>query len=540
MSARLGVVVGGSLSEGIQSRLDPGVSVEDLAVGRYLVADGRKQKFFCLLTDIELGSTSQDLGALTPSVDNPYVADVLAGATAFGLLHVTPMLSISQDAGEALAQGPKPVKTVPAHFSAISEASESDIEQVFGEESTTNFYIGQPLDMDAKVCLDLGRLTERSTGVFGKTGTGKTFLTRTLLAGLIRSDAAVSLVFDMHNDYGWKPLAETDSGSVRGLKELFPTRVLVYTLDPTSSVRRGAPKDGVIQIAYDEVTPEDIEILREMLNINETQMETVRRLARIHGDSNWLRSLVEAEPADLEDMADRHHLNSSTLNALQRKLETRVSRFRFMVPRSEDLVGTKVTDLIDQLNRGFHVVLEFGSYQSYEAYLLVANILTRRIHAEYVERIEKALGAGGDKPRPLVIVIEEAHKFLSPEVANLTTFGTIAREMRKYNVTLLVVDQRPSGIDDEVMSQIGTRITCLLDDEKDVSAVLSGTSGASSLRSVLARLETKQQALIVGHAVPMPVVIRSRDYGPDEYEELSRFGSAALGEKTPLGDYYKV
>ncbi len=66
MSARLGVVVGGSLSEGIQSRLDPDVSVEELAVGRYLVADGRKQKFFCLLTDIELGSTSQDLGALTP------------------------------------------------------------------------------------------------------------------------------------------------------------------------------------------------------------------------------------------------------------------------------------------------------------------------------------------------------------------------------------------------------------------------------------------------------------------------------------------
>lgn len=539
MSARLGVVVGGSLSEGIQSRLDPDVSVEELAVGRYLVADGRKQKFFCLLTDIELGSTSQDLGALTPSVDNPYVADVLAGATAFGLLHVTPMLSISQDEGEALAEGPRPVKTVPAHFSAISEASESDIEQVFGAESPTNFFIGTPLDMDAKVCLDLGRLTERSTGVFGKTGTGKTFLTRTLLAGLIRSDAAVSLFFDMHNDYGWRPLAETDSGSVRGLKELFRSKVLIYALDPKSSRRRGAPKDGVIQIAYDEVTPEDIEILREMLNINETQMETVRRLARIYGDSDWLRSLVEAEPADLDDMADSHNLNSSTLSALHRKLETRMSRFEFMVS-SANQVATKVTDLIDQLNRGFHVVLEFGSYQSYEAYLLVANILTRRIHEEYVERVEIALGAGGEKPRPLVIVIEEAHKFLSSEVANLTTFGSIAREMRKYNVTLLVVDQRPSGIDDEVMSQIGTRITCLLDDEKDVAAVLSGSSGASSLRSVLTRLETKQQALIVGHAVPMPVVIRSRDYGPEEYEELSKFGSVVLGDNAPLEDYFKI
>ena len=67
--------------------------------------------------------------------------------------------------------------------------------------------------------------------------------------------------------------------------------------------------------------------------------------------------------------------------------------------------------------------------------------------------------------------------------------------MRKYNVTLLVIDQRPSGIDEEVMSQLGTKITCLLDNDKDVDAVLSGVSGKNELKSVLARLAPKQQAL---------------------------------------------
>jgi DNA helicase HerA-like ATPase len=106
-------------------------------------------------------------------------------------------------------------------------------------------------------------------------------------------------------------------------------------------------------------------------------------------------------------------------------------------------------------------------------------------------------------------------------VASQTIFGTIAREMRKYNVTLLVVDQRPSDIDDEVMSQLGTKITCLLDSEKDVDAVLTGASGSRKLRSVLSRLESRQQALVFGHAVPMPVVIRTRDYGtPESYREL--------------------
>jgi DNA helicase HerA-like ATPase len=69
----------------------------------------------------------------------------------------------------------------------------------------------------------------------------------------------------------------------------------------------------------------------------------------------------------------------------------------------------------------------------------------------------------------LLITIEEAHKFLNPIAARQTIFGIIAREMRKYYVSLLVVDQRPSGIDEEIISQIGTKIIAQLNDEKDIS-----------------------------------------------------------------------
>lgn len=152
--------------------------------------------------------------------------------------------------------------------------------------------------------------------------------------------------------------------------------------------------------------------------------------------------------------------------------------------------------------------------------MLVANYLTRRIHHHYVEKMERALGDKSMEPPQLLITIEEAHKFLDPQVARQTTFGIIAREMRKYNVTLLVVDQRPSAIDEEVMSQIGTRVTALLDNERDVAAVLNGINGASGLREVLSRLETKQQAIIMGHAVPMPVVIKPRTYDEDFYQSV--------------------
>ncbi|MDP2948708.1 MAG: ATPase, partial [Chloroflexota bacterium] len=71
--------------------------------------------------------------------------------------------------------------------------------------------------------------------------------------------------------------------------------------------------------------------------------------------------------------------------------------------------------------------------------------------------------------------------------------------------------------------QIGTKIACLLDDERDVEAVLAGVPGGRELRTVLSRLESKQQALIFGHSVPVPVVVRTREYGPPEfYASLTR------------------
>ena len=153
-------------------------------------------------------------------------------------------------------------------------------------------------------------------------------------------------------------------------------------------------------------------------------------------------------------------------------------------------------------------------------------MLTRRIYARYRDRTEKAIATDSGYPKPLVITIEEAHKFLNPTVASQTIFGTIAREMRKYSVTLLIIDQRPSGIDEEIMSQLGTKITCLLDSEKDIDAVLSGVSGKGELKNVLAKLSARQQALIFGHAVPMPVAFVPREYGTS-YGDWGEAASAA-------------
>jgi len=133
---------------------------------------------------------------------------------------------------------------------------------------------------------------------------------------------------------------------------------------------------------------------------------------------------------------------------------------------------------------------------------------------------------GKTEPRPLVIVVEEAHKLLNREMAAQTTFSTIARELRKYYVTLLIIDQRPSQIYDEVMSQLGTRVSGWLGDDDDIRAVLSGLAGREALRGMLARLQPKEEVMLMGWGVPMPLPVRSRRYDDQFWEEL-------LGEKHP-------
>ncbi len=510
-SERLGIVVSGSLNKGVEVRLDSSASVEDMAVGRYVTIEGEKRRFFGMVTDISLGVIDQNLTLTPPDVSDPFVVEVLAGTSTYGTLHVLPMLTIGGGVAD-LIEGPQPVKTVPGHFSAVKLASEQDMELVFGKEDRQMFHIGNPLDMETKLCLNLEEFVKRSNGIFGKSGTGKTFLTRILLIGMLQKSKAVNLIFDMHNEYGWSGTSE-GGPPVKALKQLFPEQVAVFTLDEESSRRRQVSTDFVVRIGYDEITPEDIAVLRSTLNLTELAVEAAYQLRKSLG-KDWLQRTLELGDEEIEEILKEANIHESTFQSLKRGLGT-IGRMGFVV---KDAHEDTVKRILDYLSRGINVVLEFGRYREISAYLLVANMLSRRIYARYQQQTEEAIAAGNDalKPKPLVITIEEAHKFLSPEVAGKTIFGTIAREMRKYNVSLLVIDQRPSGIDEEVMSQMGTKITCLLDNERDIDSVLAGVSGKNELKTVLARLAPKQQALIFGHAVPMPVAFQPREYGSAE------------------------
>ena len=155
---RLGIVVAGSLSKGLDIKLDRDARIEETAVGRYVVVQSGDYRFFSLITDVALDSTNPLIEKTPPDADDDFVREVMQGTSTFGRLHVSPMLVLQEGASE-----PKPVKTVPSHFAPVYEATPQDVSRIFGDESQKGYFeIGEPLDMEGiKIYLNLKRFAER-------------------------------------------------------------------------------------------------------------------------------------------------------------------------------------------------------------------------------------------------------------------------------------------------------------------------------------------------------------------------------------------
>jgi len=539
---RIGYIVSGGLKENLRVRLE--VPAREVQEGAFVVIQDAPWQFYGLVTDIQLGSTDPRFADEQSERRLPTdLARLLHGQTLYTTLEVLPALMLETgpelgtpeyDAWLAALNGetprPRPIKTIPAHHAPVYLASEGDIAEIFGKDKEGNFVIGETREQGHPVRVNLKKFVQRSSGIFGATGTGKSFLTRMVLAGLIHGDAASVLVFDMHNEYGYDDTASDTGERVIGLQTKFRAKVRVVGLGRGATIREHTP-DFNLEIAMSDIHPEDVELLSRELNLRETTPTTLDALVKSFGAENWFNefrqmkvgAFIETDegkkiPAtdSVAAWANAEGVNVMAAEGLHNKLRRLFNKPYIVEQPAADTLG----EIIKALEAGQHIILSFGKYESDLDYLLVSNLLTRKIRQRWEQRTNAYRTSGKDEPRPLVIVVEEAHKLLNREMARQTTFSTIARELRKYYVTLLIIDQRPSQIYDEVMSQLGTRISGWLGDEDDIRAVLSGLSGREALRGMLARLQPKEEVLLLGWGVPMPLPVRSRRYNEAFWEEL--------------------
>ncbi len=529
------------------------VPAQSVQEGAFVVVESGEWLFYGLVTDLQLGATDPRFADEQSEERLPAnLAALLHGQTLYTNLEVLPALMVEQPPDPATrtipAGGPSieknparpiPIKTVPPHHAPVRLASAGDMAEIFGDPAKKgNFVIGYTREQGHPVCIDLDKFVQRSSGIFGATGTGKSFLTRIILAGLIHSNVAGALIFDMHNEYGSDDTASDTNQRIPGLKGKFPTKVRLVGLGRGSDFR-GVQPDFNLEIAERDIETGDIEMLTRELNLKETTPTTLDALEREFGQ-NWFQEFkqlkygakIETEDGKSVDAPDSvaawAHARGGQPGAaegLHSKLR-RVFNLPYIVERpAADTVSEIIKALEARPARGALLRrprqrpgLPAGDQPAHPPH-------PRRLGTQD-QRIPRRKS---QEPRPLVIVVEEAHKLLNREMAAQTTFSTIAREMRKYYVTLLIIDQRPSQIYDEVMSQLGTRVSGWLGDEDDIQAVLSGLAGRDALRGMLARLQPKEEVLLLGWGVPMPIPVRSRRYDDDFWKDL--LGSKAPGKR---------
>lgn len=123
----------------------------------------------------------------------------------------------------------------------------------------------------------------------------------------------------------------------------------------------------------------------------------------------------------------------------------------------------------------------------------------------------------GAVARPLLIVMEEAHRYIYGEAKNLARemAQRIVKEGRKYGIGCMVISQRPSEVDDTILSQCGTFVALRLSNAVDRNSV-QGTlpDNLATLMDMLPVLRTGE-AIITGEAARLPMRCRITYPGED-------------------------
>ncbi len=144
--------------------------------------------------------------------------------------------------------------------------------------------------------------------------------------------------------------------------------------------------------------------------------------------------------------------------------------------------------------------------------IVVYNLLKRVFEA----RVNYVTSTPGEKYEfPIFVVLEEAHRFIPPKT-HRTTYSssiirTIAAEGRKFGVYLIVISQRPSKIDSDVLSQCQSQIVLRIVNPIDQQTIRESSEAFTEVLLKNLPALNVGEAIIVGPIVKCPVMVKIRE-----------------------------
>lgn len=448
------------------------------------------------------------------------------------------------------------ISQYPTINDEVHLVTEDDLNKIYGAGDGSQVVIGRLSGAESiPVRIDLDRLVTRHSAVLGSTGTGKSTTVTSLLRSIAgQVDGAASfpsariLLLDIHGEYA-SALGHVATvfrvNPIAGERQLFipywaidTAELLHFLLGRLDDKAFTAIIDKILNAKFALTSAHEFAGVDQNsltadsplpFSLKQLWFELIDPEIRTWGDT------ARTQPA-LEKMGDADKLvapkykaagagssppfiNAFSVLSIRRQLEQMRTRlfdkqYDFMLHPGEwepDLKGRAKKDLSDLLQEWLGhdkpiTILDLSGVPSFVILRLIGGILNIIYEALFWAR---ELPEGG-RLRPQLVVMEEAHRYVGKETDNnaRSMVQRIVKEGRKFGIGAMIVSQRPSEIDDTILSQCGTFIALRLSNATDrskVQAVLPDS--LSGLMDSLPVLRTGE-AIIAGEAAKLPIRCR--------------------------------
>ena len=431
--------------------------------------------------------------------------------------------------------------------------TEDDLKKIYGNNDEGQIVFGKLSSSDSiNVSVDLDSLVNKHSALLGSTGSGKSTsvssLLRSIVTGyddVITKPSARIVLFDIHGEYAAAlgDISTVYSVSPReGEENLFvpywcvsPESLIDFLCGPNENVKnkfmdciveekKEFVRKNKIDLDEDKITPytplpfrlnKIWYDLNHEDNVNWKEKEKTNPSYISEGDFSKLEAPKFRPPnttvANLVVKGGPQNMKKQLDLMRSRLLDSQFSFFLFpgkWGSDHENKVKADLPELIKQWigNQKPITILDLSGMPSSRLDLLLGSVLDILFESAIWGRNLSE----GMKERPLLLVMEEAHRYLTNDHNGLSKdmVRRIAKEGRKFGVGSMLVSQRPSEIDETILSQCGTLFALRINNATDRARVKSAMSdGLSGIVDSLPILRTGE-AIVTGEAARLPMRCR--------------------------------
>jgi DNA helicase HerA-like ATPase len=405
------------------------------------------------------------------------------------------------------------VTRYPIPGSGVYPVTSQDMKQMYAAEDRPHIEIGTVYPTrDIRGALFIDALLGKHFALLGSTGTGKSTSAALILHRICEMAPQGHIVMiDPHGEYS---AAFKTNGALFDVSNLAMPYWLMNFEEHCEVFISGTKDDRQL----------DMDILAKCLLAAKAKSRAAEGIAKLTVDSpipyllSDLTSNIQAEMGRLDKAGD-----SAPYMRLKTKIDEIKSDPRYSFMFSGMLVADTMAGFLGRVFRlpgdGKPISIIDVSGVPSDITSVVVAVLARLV-------FDYAIWSRNEPQRPILLVCEEAHRYVPADHGGTVSsvgkiLGRIAKEGRKYGVSLGLITQRPSDLAEGVLSQCGTIIAMRLNNERDQAYVRSAMpEGARGFLDTIPALRNRE-CIVCGEGVAIPIRVAF-----DALEEVKRPASS--------------